>query len=440
MSIWFRYVSIVVILVFAQMSHSETITSIEVHGLSFISSDFDNPDKNSFGFIGASLRSNEKSPDLFMVSATGMYAVGNSNLSYLNLREGYFLIQYSKDTKYFLGRKVMKWSALDSQFNLGLFQHQFRWNTLDPQNQGLTGLFWDQQKENWGLTLFASHLFIPDQGPSYEIKEGQFTETNPWFHNPPQNIQIQGQQLPIDYTIQTPETQDVVLRPLLAIQLRLGAEKGLFGTVSASYKPSNQLALGYTSAVIAPRVKINVVPKVYNETLVSADFGYHQEWGFAQLSVIHAKPQTPTFENSATTPILNESTTWGPSFLYHFKPFQFGIAVMDTSGGEVTEVGIDASPDRPSLTQRFLYRQAVQIQLKYSEIFLKQLKLESQLRYTTSQSDGFTQINFYNRFNIKGPWAFWSDVILIETLDDASLNMNSSRNLDQFWIGASYDF
>jgi len=45
----------------------------------------------------------------------------------------------------------------------------------------------------------------------------------------------------------------------------------------------------------------------------------------------------------------------------------------------------------------------------------------------------------HNKIDLRGPWAFTADLILIETADDANLNMNAYRNLDQLWIGASYD-
>ena len=56
-----------------------------------------------------------------------------------------------------------------------------------------------------------------------------------------------------------------------------------------------------------------------------------------------------------------------------------------------------------------------------------------------SQTDQFRQIRFKNKLDLRGPWSFWSDIILIDTADDSNINMNTYRNLDQFWIGAGYD-
>lgn len=434
-----QIVSILVISLVGLTSHSETLTSLELKGLSFISSDYDKQQPSNFAFLGATLQSNEKEPELFMVSASGYYAPGNSALSYLNVRELYFYLPTDETTKIYFGRKLWNWSSLDSDFNLGFFQPQFRWNPLQPENQGLFGYFWDRKTSDWGLTLFASYLFLPDQGASYEIKDGQFENTNPWFRPPPQNIKFQGAVLPIDYRIEKPDTAKVIFRPLLAAQFRYGHSKGLYSQFSGAYKPAHQLALGYSGVLVTTRVKIKVVPQVYNEILLASDLGYFTDWGGVQLSVLHTKPENPTFEDSANIPVFEESTTWGPRVTYDWSPFQLSLAFFDTFGGQVSEVGPDTNPDRNSLSQRFLYRQAFQAQVKYSEIFLKKVKIESQLQYIHSELDQFSQVNLRNKINLKGPWAFWADVILIETADEAMQNMNSFRNLDQVWIGASYD-
>lgn len=431
-------VSILVISFISPLCWSETLGSLKLSGLSFISSDYDSSQKN-FAFLGLHLRSNEKQPELFMINASGFYVPNSSPLSYLNVRELYFRFAPSESSQIYVGRKLINWSSLDSDFNLGFFQPQFRWNSLQPENQGLFGFFWDQQKPNWGITLFASHFYLPDQGASFELKDGKFQESNPFFKPPPQRIKFQGQILPIDYQIDRPDTLDVISRPLFSAQLRYAGTNGYYSQFSAAYKPSHQLALGYSGVLVTTRVKINIVPIVYNEKVLASDVGYRGDWGGLQLSVLHTSPENPKFENSANVPVFEDSTTWGPRLTYNLQPFVLSAAFFDTYGGRVQETGPDTSTDRPSLSQRFLYRQALQLQIKYSEIFLKKMKIESQLEYMHSQLDQFTQINFKNKLNLNGPWAFWSDVVLIETADDSNVNMNAFRNLDQFWIGVSYD-
>jgi hypothetical protein len=424
---------------YSSVSYSEIRTSLLTQGLSFVSPDYESTSKKTFAFVGATLRSDTRTDDSFKINLTGQYAIGDSILSFLNIREIYFSYKIDDKSKMHLGRKLMNWSSLDTIWNLGVYQPQFKWNPLNPENQGLTGLFWNKNDGGFGLTLFASPLYIPDQGASYELKDGQFQGSNPWFQAPPQNIKFQGQILPIDYEIAKPETSSVIFQTQYGAQLRLGEKKGYFANIAGIYKPANQLALGYKGVLVTTRVRIDITPKVYFENAYSADLGYRQDWGVAQLSLLYSKPQSPTFDPSYNAPEFEQSLSWGPQFFYKFKPFEFFIGYLDTTGGNVKDIGPDASPDRQSLSQRFLFRQAIQAQVTYSEVFWNQMKLDSTLQFKTSSKEGFRQIKFKNSFNIRGPWAFWLDILLIDTDSSISTNIESYKSLDQAWLGASYD-
>ncbi len=421
------------------MSHSEIRTSLLAQGLSFISSDYESTDKKSFAFVGATLKSDAKSEDAFKINLTAQYAVGNSVLSFLNIREIFYTNKIDEKSSLHVGRKLHNWSSLDTIWNLGVFQPQFKWNPLLPENQGLTGLFWNKSDAGLGITLFASPLYIPDQGASYELKDGQFQSGNPWFASPPQNVKFQGQTLPIDYDIAKPETSSVIFQTQFGAQVRLGQGNGYFTQLAGIYKPANQLALGYKGVLVTTRVRVDITPKVYFENAYSADIGYRQDWGIAQLSLLYSNPQSPTFDPSFNSPEFRPSLSWGPQIFYKFKPFDFFVGYLDTTGGDVKDVGPDASADRASLSQRFLYRQALQVQVAYSEVFWKQVKFDSSLQFKTSSKEGFRQIKFKNSFNVKGPWAFWLDFLLIDTDSSLQSNVEPYKSLDQVWLGASYD-
>lgn len=433
------YIILISIICFSSVSHSEIKTSLLAQGLSFLSPDYESTGKKTFAFFGATIRSDSKSQDAFKINLTGQYAVGDSILSYLNIREIYFTYKIDDKSQIHMGRKLQNWSSLDTIWNMGVYQPQFKWNPLTPENQGLTGLFWNKNDGGLGLTLFASPIYIPDQGASYELKDGQFAASNPWFQAPPQNIKFQGQILPIDYEIAKPETSDVIFQTQYGAQLRLGEGKGYFANMAGIYKPSNQLALGYKGVLVTTRVRVDVTPKIYFENAYSADFGYRQDWGVVQLSLLYSKPQNPTFEPSFNAPQFEQSLSWGPQLFYRYKPFEFFLGYLDTTGGSVTDVGPDASPDRQSLSQRFLYKQAIQAQVTYTDIFWNQVKLDSTFQFKTSSKEGFRQIRFKNAFNIRGPWAFWLDFLLIDTNSSIPTNIEAYKSSDQVWLGASYD-
>lgn len=435
-----KYTLVLFFLMLASVSHSEMRVSLKVEALSFLSPDYENTEQKNFGFFGASLLTDAKKEDQVTVNLTGLYAWGQPALSYLNIREIYFAYHIDHSSKLYFGRKINDWSKLDSDWNIGFFNPQFRWNVLNPENQGLTGLFWERKESIWTLSLFASPLFLPDQGASYEVKNGKFENSNPWFQSPPQNIKFQGNViLPIDYELDKPETSEVIAQSLYGAQIQYGEKQGFYAQASGIHKPANQLALGYKVVGVVNRVRINLVPKVYSENNFAADLGYRADWGLAQFSVLYSRPKAPSYDKGFNTPEFAESVSFGPSMSFDFHPFRLGLAYLDTSGGEVTETGPDASVDRPALSQRFLFRQAYQAQVTYSDIYFKKVKVDSSFQYRQSEKDQFKQIHFNQKVNFRGPWAFWADLILIETADDSDSNIGPYRNLDQIFIGASYD-
>lgn len=437
----FRVFVLMLTCLLCSVSHSEIRTSLVAQGLGFISPDYENTKNKNFAFIGATLRSrtDSKNEDAFKINTTALFSPGTNVLSYINLREIYFSSVTGSRSALHIGRKLHNWSSLDSIWNLGVYQPQFKWNPLTPENQGLTGIFWNKSEVGYGVTLFGSPLYIPDQGASYELKDGQFQASNPWFQTPPQNIRFQNQLLPIDYNVERPETSSVVFQTLLGAQLRLGEAKGYFAHFSAMTKPANQLALGYKGVLVTTRVRVDVIPKVYFENNYAADFGYRTDWGVAQISAIYNTPRSPSFDEGVNRPEFKSSLMWGPQILYRLRPFDFFLGYLDTSGGEITDVGPDVSADRKSLSERFLYKQAVLLQANYGEVFQKSLQYNASFQYKFSTKEGFREIRMKNKINMRGPWAYWLDLILIDT-DSAKLsNMESFKSQDQVLLGVSYD-
>lgn len=437
---WIKYTLIFCCLTLGSLSRSEMRVLLRAEGLSFISPDYENTEQKTFGFFGASLLPDSKKTDIVIVNLTGLYAAGQPALSYLNIRELYFNYQIDASSKFYFGRKINNWSQLDSEWNIGFFNPQFRWNALAPEHQGLTGLFWDKKQAMWELSLFASPFYIPDQGPGYELKDGKFQNSNPFFSSPPQNVSFQnGVILPIDYELEKPETSEVVFQTLYGAQLHLGEKQGFFANVSGMHKPANQLSLGYKVVGVVDRVRINVLPKVYTETNLAADLGYRDDWGALNFSVLHSNPKAAAYDAGFNAPEFEESLSYGPQLSLDLKPFSIQMAYLDTTGGDVKDIGPDASSDRQALSQRFLFRQAFQIQLSHADVFLNSFRLDTSFQYRQSEKDEFKQIRFKQRLNIRGPWAFWIDALLIETAEETSSNMEPYRNLDQVFLGVTYD-
>jgi hypothetical protein len=421
-------------------SVSLLVGTVETQGMSFISQDYENTQSSNFGFFGANLKSIKADADAFKLNLTGMYAFGTPVLSYLNVREIYFSFKIDDSSQIHIGRKMNIWSNVDYRWNLGFFQPQFRWNSLSPENQGLTGFFWEKKNKELGFLFYGSPIFIPDQGPGYDLKNGQFESNNPWFVSPPQNILFQSQILPIDYKIETPNISDVVFQPNFGIQLTYKERTGLFATLSGMYKPSHQVALGYKGVLITDRVKITILPKTYYENLVAADIGYNDDWGTIDLSVLYLRPKSPDFDVAYNKPEIFESTNFGPHIKLNVTDqISFDASALMTAGDDLVEIGPDANPNRQTLTTKFIYRSAYEVSAKYKDTFKNKFQLTSQFIWRQSEKNNLKILKSKNQIDLKGPWKFLFDMILVDTSDEAT-SISYYRNLDQVWIGASYDF
>lgn len=446
---------------FSGSASAEMVGSIETKGLSFISQDYENTQSSHFGFVGAALKSKNFDEDILRADLMGMYAVGTPVLSYLNVKELYIAYDLNETSRLSFGRKLNWWSDLDDRWNLGFFQPQFRWNPLVPETQGMTGLFWEKKMDRFRLLAFGSVLFIPDQGPGFELKDGQFQSSSPWFTPPPQNIIFQNQLLPIDYQVKTPPMSDILFQPSYGMQLKYtqneaivssqarSEESGFFAFLSGQYKPSHQMAMSYKGVLVTDRVRVDIQPKTYYESVVGLDFGYKQDWGTVLLSSLYIRPQKINFDTASMTgmnyPLLKEAASFGPAVHINVnEKISFAIAGLLTTGGEVTEEGPDTSAQRTALTTKYLYKNAYQIGIHYKDTFRRKLRLRSSLLWLQTgvgQNDTATMkiLRFKNQLDIKGPWSLNMDLLLVETSAESS-PVATFRNLDQLWIGASYAF
>ena len=419
---------------------AEISGEVQAQGLGFISEDFENTKKTSYSFLGVSLKSYNAQDDAFKINLKGQYAVGEQILSYLNVKEVYFSLPAQANSKIHIGRKLNDWSRIDEKWNLGLFQPQFRWNPLDVESQGLFGFFWEIKSGNLKITFLGSPLFIPDQGANYELKDGQFASSNPWFAAPARFIKIQGVDRPIDYNIQKPETQDVIDQRSFAVQIKYKSDSNYYINSSAAYQPSNRFAFGYTTALVVDRARVDLKPKTYYEKNMGLDIGYLGEDLHYGISAIYNQPEDHDFEPNYNAPILKPQVISSPFVEFNLNPFQFEVTYLHSNGERIQEIGPDVdNAQRPSLTQKILYYEAYQLNLKFKESLTDDIKYQSSLNWLQAESQMLKQITWKNVIDFRGPWKAKFDVLLVETSEELS-TVSSYRNLDQVWLGASYDF
>ncbi len=179
---------------------------------------------------------------------------------------------------FFLGRKRRPWSLSDEFFHIGLWQPMTRWDYFELRPQGLTGLFLGHQGADWFSEFFVSPVFLPDQGPAFEINQGQFASSNRWFWAPQSSVGILKDQSKIFYILDKPSWDEVVFQFSAAGRWLWEPSRvhGFWGQVALADKPVNQFHLRVDGRLDLKdqEVKVRVKPLIVRHTLATGEMGW----------------------------------------------------------------------------------------------------------------------------------------------------------------------
>jgi|GEM_PF-1340447 len=444
------FASVVCILFGALKVSAQVSSKFSLVNDSFVSSAFEAGEKNSYQFFTGQLKTGFEKSSTFNMDLSVGYAFGASLLSYINVTEFYASPKLSEDSTFSFGRKLAPWSELDRRWALGVFEPTFQWNPLTPKPQGLTGIFWSMENSGIGVELFVSSFYIPDQGPSFEIKRGRFEKGNPWFRRPPEYMVINGVYTAVNYDIKTPEMSEVIFRQSFAGRVRFGEEKKSRVVFSMASKPSNQIAKTYRGFFNtgSSQGDVEVVPVVYEHVIYSGDLIFENENWQGGVSTIYDHPSQPSYKEGYTHPVLSSATLVSPYIEARFlaskrMAWKLGVQGLNISGGQVEDQGEDASDDRAALTSRYPFQRAAEIYTAMSLHFSKKQKILSRLSYMQSDKNKFSIIKWNNLWSLDRNWELITDLVLVDAAQTNKENQNDISqftNHDRLIIGASYAF
>lgn len=432
--------------VFLNTAQAHILSSVSLDSLIFVSPDYKNTEQNIFTFVGLNFKTDSNikktNPNIFNLNLSMKYAIGQPVLNYINLKEIFFL-QALEDFNISYGRKLQNWSGLDKIWNFGFFQPQFRWNSLDTSPQGLFGIFFDNNsyisKQNFNWTVFGSPIYLPDQGPGYDLKEGKFQNSNPWFNTPPQNIEFKGQVFPIDYNLAVPKANDVIFQTLFGAKVGYLTNSGYFVNGAYLSKPSHQIALTYKAVLVANTVKIDILPVIYREQNYALDFGYaDSDWNL-KMNILGNQPQVISHTTNYNFPEIKSSTSFSPELNINLNKIKLSSSVIFVEGGETADQGPDANQLSNSLTVKYRFKSAYQLSGTLDRKISKNGQYITKLTWVEAFKNASKTIKWTNSFIFYKSWKLYTDLIFIETSDEAS-SISHLRNLDQIWIGASYEY
>lgn len=440
-----KHFYIFIFIFFSQPLMAQVNSRLSLVSDSFVSSAFEAGEKNTYQFLSGQFKSTDRK-QIFYMDLTLGYAFGAPLLSYINPKEFYLAPKLSEQTEFYFGRKLHNWSFVDRNWDLGLFEPTFQWNPLNPQSQGLTGLFWGMNNEKFGFMTFASAVYLPDQGPSFEIQNGKFEAGNPWFRRPPQSIYIEGVLTPVTYDIDVPSMSDVIFRQSFAGQVRIGSlNEGPQLRLSLASKPSNQIAKTYSNFFFteSKSALVKVKPMIYNHTIYSADTVFQHNYFNFGFGYAYDTPEKLKVEDDYTYPEIQPAHLYSPFIEAKYKTYKLGYQFLSIVGGRVKDVGSDASLDQASFTARYPYFEASELYLSARHRMSKKQKIDTRMSYIWSQLNNFSIIKWNSLWTINSMWGINLELSLVEAQVDTADNPNSIyqfRNNDKMLLGVSYVF
>ncbi len=286
-----------------------------------------------------------------------------------------------------VGRRRQPWSTLDENWGFGLWQPVNRFDGLHPTEQGLAGIFAALESNLVSITAFVSPLFIPEQGATFEVSNGNFESHNPWFSKPPNSVELfpSRPSSRLNFELQTPSTGSVINRWSEGILLQVGAhvrpskqnDIGAFLRASFIHKPRNALATPFGTTYILADTEsygnVVIYPRVEFQRLEAVEFGYRTDTYSAGFSFLRDEPEnqgapvdTSGDSSRMSYQTLKSEMYFSPYFEWRAYPHKtwgprLRLMALNTVGGETQAQGLLAS-STSLFGYRTPYRRAVSLQ------------------------------------------------------------------------------
>lgn len=368
--------------------------------------------------------------------------------SYYSLREFYASTYLNEVSQISLGRKKHQWSEIDRIWEFGLWQPRYNIDALRPEDNGLTGLFFDYQAEKFQLLVFGSTLFIPTVGPEIREEDGQLVADNRWYR-PPSN---QVDNISLSYKLEIGNILDLVSQESYALHMRFGEqEKGPWLALAGGRKPINDIAFERLVRGVSANSEAEFVvgPRVTHHLIFSTDVGYQFENGKVSFSYFEDQPESllppPDFAVQKFEPIRIYTTQMEYStkdFLNRTLLLQ--AAYLKTYGGGIQDIDSEGRDDEITLfTSRYRFSDALRFNLlgELTSIYSRPLVTKFGFTRDFEQKGSIMSLELQYQWNRDWSYLAGFDALSVDenqSRDDGFIN--SFRANDRIYAGAAYVF
>lgn len=355
-----------------------------------------------------------------------------------------------------IGRQRRQWSRLDEEFQLGVWQPQLRWDYLAPRQQGLTGVFFD-----WSLssdirfTFFTSPIAIPDQGPNFRLRDGQFYSTNRWFVQPQGRLALFdgtpfASNAPLYWELDRPPEEELLMHSSFGFGMAYQSSSPFWAHLNYAYKPLNQIHLGVECANCATvggplEVTALIHPRIVKHNIITFESGFDRVDDQGWISLNLDIPNDSGFPENYSEAPLYTTFIGGLAYQHYFQTWWKQPSWLQYSYMRAVEIRDEPSPDdevRSSLA-RFPFSDVAAIEWKWqiSQRIKRQLNWRNKYYYAFNEAGGWlTSTVEFAQGNLN--WSFGLDILgsnIDATSEEAGLFTRYRAN-DRVFGGVSYVF
>lgn len=386
----------------------------------------------------------------FQARMVGYYSRSSTAFSNLNVRDLYFQSQGIA-----IGRKTQRWSFSDEQWQLGMFEPQYRSRTFLPESQGLTGVFLDLPiilpgggPTKMGFQLFASPLFFPDQGPGFMLENGRFQAQNPWFNLPPTEALFAGTGVTdeIRYNIVLPSVDKIVFNSSFGGSFILGNPEldRHYLQLSSFSKPSSHLNIQAKARSTANEsIQVDLYPGIQRQRVGSADYRFRpsEQMAFNVGLLSEESESLVTNQSDLTWSYVDSRQLYnlGVTLKTNTSQMHFGYLAPVTNS-ELKVGGPQATQlSRILGAQQWLPSPQYQVRLEQNFRVRASRYFSHQVTYRRSVGDQFEYIGLGASVDLEKNWKV---LVGAELMKSSTLDNFYTRydDLDWLQLGAQYVF
>ncbi len=330
-------------------------------------------------------------------SANGILALDGTKENYFAVPDIFAVYKgFNNNIQVSLGRRREMWSEFDEQWKLGLFQPVARWDYLNPQEQGLTGVFFDYERHPYAVRVFVSGLFIPDQGPNFEIRDGEFASDNRWFSAPQTHALFRERFTKINYQVDRPPVSDIINQASFGAKITYGSrDEGYWVSFAEAIKPLNEFHLA-----IDPRYSISptqfsqqgvaiVHPIVVSDQVSSVEAGVTHDRERGWVSVTRDAPKRPDlparYEQASLYPALFLGVNYAHGAeIFGIRRSEVQVSALYRWDERTTRAGGLAGDTVESSLQRFDFEQVAAVEWNIQPINLRSRSITFKTKYMYS--------------------------------------------------------